>query len=57
MHILDFDTLIEVAADLNVVPVLVEKQLPGQKEVYYLTEQFNNKGNYCRICYEGDTQD
>lgn len=46
MHILDFDTLVEVAADLSVVAVLVEK-----KVVYYLTGQFKNKRNYCRICY------
>ena len=57
MHIPDFDTLIEVAADLDVVTVLVEKKVQGQKEVYYLTEKFNNKRNYCRICYKGDTQD
>lgn len=51
MHILDFDTLVEVAADLSVVAVLVEKKVHGQKVVYYLTEQFKNKRNYCRICY------
>ena len=56
MHVPDFDTLIEVAADLHVVAVLVEKKVQGQKEVYYLTEQFNNKRNYCRICYKGDTK-